>query len=305
MKNPIYDNESTFLDILADGKHSIALNDQKIELLTRGLTSCKPGDPVLVKLSGAVIDRKSKKGPFFFGLGISEQLSYPIISFSDPSLELNTELNICWYAGYEGCEDLTNRIALILDKIITMTGVRLIVFGGSGGGFASISITSLMKSKVSVLVWNPQTSISKYIEKSVSKYIKFAFPSISDSNLKDNYSKLDKTGVIHEITNKNIPKNVELIYMQNQSDWHYNSHCKPFFSGSKLESYPDIPCFKTSNTLLCIGNWGYGHIAPPKNLLKSFLYELSEGNGISGIIGVIKKDNSNYFARKLKVSLSA
>ncbi|WP_299195355.1 DUF6270 domain-containing protein [uncultured Amphritea sp.] len=290
-----YDAVTDGLD--CDGIHQILLEKElALDLYLQGIELLKGDikDPViLVGLSGAVSGRNGKKAPFFSGLGIAESLSMPIVSVSDPTLALDSELPLSWYAGNEITPDLPLRIANVLDRIAHKYSARLVVFGGSGGGYAGLMLATMMSCRATVCVWNPQTSISDYVPVFVAKYLTAAFPSMKmqvDAVLKDPISTqnekfkqlLEDSGVLHDVRGLNLQPQIDLVYLQNQSDWHVAKHTLPFLS-KKAWTRIGEAAFKDKESDqigLFFGDWGEGHAAPDKvtieNLLNLIINQLSK-----------------------------
>jgi hypothetical protein len=286
---------------ITDGVYSINYKEQSVSFRASGFD--ESANIILVSFSGAIVKREGKKPPFFFGTNTAKSLGLPLISFTDPVFELDDDINLGWYAGINGFEEFPNVVAYILDGLAEKNGFRFIVFGGSGGGYATISICSRMRSKAIAFVWNPQTVISNYSESVVLKYVEVAFPSVYAS-LKGKVSckkLIEETGVRNKIHADDVPDNIRLLYIQNYSDWHLNSHCKVFFSGKNMATACDAPVWKINNLVLGIGNWGNGHAAPNSiliNAILSFLTSCFEDDADLAEIFYIK-DVVEYFPSSL------
>src|SRR5690606_3996935 len=152
------------------------------------------------------------------GLGISNNIKVPLISFSDPTLRMSDGLGLAWYAGNFKNINVLSVMASLIERVSITAKMQPIIFGGSGGGFAAIGLAHLLKCKSKVLVWNPQTSIAEYDKVHVAKYLEVAFPDYSGQAF---YEFLDAKLPIHDLSYKTLPENVELLYLQNASDWHF------------------------------------------------------------------------------------
>ena len=167
-----------------------------------------------------------------------DQLNLPIISIADPSLALSGDIKLSWYAGSERSTDLPEMLAKILDHISLMLGAKLVLFGGSGGGYAALSVVQLMASKASVAVWNPQTSISKYNGRQVVNYITTCFPSAKIEN--DLYETLEHAGIRHDLntvySSQTPAVQHDILYIQNEGDSHHvTHHAAPFMRSLNVE----------------------------------------------------------------------
>lgn len=257
-------SQGQYLDILL----------QNFDALTARGVRC-----ILVALSGAVAERKGKMAPFFSGLGVAKSLGLPLIAIADPSLALDGELSLGWYAGNESRLDLPLRLADILDSYARRHGVELLVIGGSGGGFAALQLGALLKSPSQMVVWNPQTSISDYSRSHVIQYVRSAFPHLQvELEGQGLYQALQSAGIRHDLKNYSLRDNVRVLYLQNQTDWHIEKHAGPYFAGG---DYQRVGCCcwqeREARCVLSVGLWGDGHQAVPKELLLNVLRQLSEG----------------------------
>ena len=290
---------------IKNGVYSIISKENEINFLASGFN--KGAKTILVSFSGAIVNRQEKKPPFFFGLNTAKDLGLPLISFTDPVLELDDDINIGWYAGIDGFEKFPNLVANILDGLAEKKDFKFVIFGGSGGGYATISICSEMNSKAVAFVWNPQTIISDYLESVVLKYVQVGFPGIYAS-LKGKVSLkelVESTGIKNKIHADDVPKNIKLLYIQNVSDWHLKAHCEKFFSGKNMTKAHDIPVWNVENLVLGVGDWGNGHAAPNKILINIFLSFLTSCFEDEADLTKIfyTKDVLNYFPVSISESV--
>ncbi|MGL5902438.1 MAG: hypothetical protein ACRCZO_07080, partial [Cetobacterium sp.] len=251
-----------------DGVYHIKITEnQSLDILIHNFSNkslCK--SKILVGFSGAVSNRLDKCPPFFSGKGISESLNLPLVSFSDPTLELSEDLNLAWYAGNIKIKDLPKKISQILNYIANLYNSKLIIFGGSGGGFASIVQANFLKVPTRILVWNPQVNIDSYIKKAVDKYYDIAQ---IDKNFEDNW-------LLKNLNKLKIRENSEIIYMQNKSDWHYKLHYETYLQGMELEEIGEvIKINKKDRIYFYEGNWGEGHAPLPLEIVKRILKDMS------------------------------
>lgn len=262
-----------------NGLYHFKKGDGHVDFLLTGMEKIGASKAILVCFSGAVSSRSGMSAPFFAGVGVAKQLDVPVISVADPSLSSSHEIGLGWYSGHDGFADLPHYISKLLDSFAERTGSRLVLFGGSGGGFASMLTLGLLKTaNASAFVWNPQTSISRYNSIFVECYLKTAFPNQSFSNgLED---ALESTGVIHDLTTFTplLNSRHQILYIQNKSDWHTRTHAKPFlakFPSRQAKSEEVISC--NENLAYWEGSWGEGHAPPPKQIIVAALGHLLSG----------------------------
>ena len=262
---------------------------------------------VLVGFSGAVSNRQGKRAPFFSGLGISNSINLPIISISDLTLSLDTELPIGWYAGNEDIPDFPFIIANLLDNFAINLNAKLLLFGGSAGGFAALVQSTLLKADSIVVVWNPQTSIENYVKEFVEQYCSIAYSKKNNFDLqvkKNREVHQFVNNLIHNICNKPIGKNIKLLYLQNQDDWHVQKHYLPYIEDMDLVQYGNSTFIDyRGNKVFFLGNWGKGHIAPSNELVKKILTDIIEKDNVVLTAWMLDQGIDNMLTKSSKISV--
>lgn len=276
-----------------EGVLSVCGNHPPVDFLTIGLNSLAelPATDrvILVAFNGAVTHRQGKKAPFFSGAGIARATGLPLIAISDPTLALDGEIPLAWYAGNQWMPDFPRRLADVLHKIAARLNSRLLLFGGSGGGFAALQLASMIGSRATAFVWNPQTKISDYVAAVAGQYIATAFPEASDrvdSVLASPAAEipvklkvlLDELGVPYNV--QGTPDNGHgLLYIQNFTDWHLSKHAVPYMRHLELER-ADGAILRGGNPrhAVWIGQWGHGHEPAPKEVIIAALQGLARGD---------------------------
>jgi hypothetical protein len=188
----------------------------------------------------------------------------------------------------------------IINHIVDNSNATNVIFaGGSGGGFASLYYSRMIKNALAV-VWNPQTNILKYDKQHVANYGCQAFdidnhemvikelPFHIDTNLIDEYRK----GFSNSI-----------IFLQNDSDWHLEAHCTPFIldiDSEYVQSNSLTVKRIDERLLLSIGHWGNGHIPPPKDLLSDIFQAICDNNNLTNnqILDLVSKLNFRLYDKK-------
>lgn len=273
--------------------YHFAKDERHVDLLLSGMEKLKISPAVLVCFSGAITSRSGTSAPFFSGVSIARKLNVPVISVADPTLALSHQLTLGWYVGHHGFHDLPFRIAELLDAFAESTGARLILFGGSGGGFASLLVLSLLKTaNASAFVWNPQTSISKYAPPSVKRFLEIAFP--GTSSLGDLRNWLESTGVIHDLTSHDslLATTRTILYLQNKTDWHTGSHAVPFLLNFASGETKSAEVVVSGNLIYCEGNWGDGHVTPPERAIELALEQLLLGKAAFDVALALENDHA-------------
>lgn len=215
--------------------------------------SANPGAPLIVVFHGAAA--ADVRLPWLSGTGVTGDLSSSRLSISDPSLYLSPELNLSWFSGSRIQPDLITALARIIKKTAAATGApRVVLFGGSGGGFISLKLLEHLPQATAV-VMNPQTDIEKYHEKHVQRYIDLAWKGDRDL-LRSTVG----TAVFDSV--EVARDSAQVIYMQNANDFfHIKAHLTPF-----RERFGKTPGF-----LLLQDSWREGHTPPPKEIIRDTL----------------------------------
>lgn len=229
-----------------------------------------PGAPLVVFLDGNVPRATIAPLPYFSGFGVIPK-DWPVsmISVSDSSFALADDLTLAWYGGSEGMA-LQDLLVGILDRAITVARPsRVVFFGGSGGGFASLFHASFVRDSVA-LIWNPQTDIRAYSPAQVETYARVAFPT-DFQRLGDPVAVLDRNIVADVATRYGAPRN-DVIYLQNLSDGHVAGHLGPFLrkQGIALPTGP-FSGLVGERLFLHLAEWGKGHVPPPRDVLGPLL----------------------------------
>lgn len=198
--------------------------------------------------------------PVLSGLGISGGLEANRIFVSDPSLVLDDNLMLSWYAGNYQQPGLQQSLVHIFRKIVTsLSSGRTVFFGGSGGGFASLYFATYFRDSLA-LVFNPQTNIAKYSERAVRDFTSKSFNVPMQQNAPLNElpdSVVWDVCAIYERPQPNL-----VAYMQNSNDeTHLQHHLLPF--SENIHPATELLVLKEP--------WEKGHSPPPRNLLSKVL----------------------------------
>lgn len=248
-----------------------------LDILINGIERLKEKGSVLVVFGGAVSTREFSAAPYFYGFSLAEQLQIPLISISDPTLSLSDSIKLGWYLGYDGFSDLPKTIAGILDNFSDSFGAKLLICGGSGGGFASLRVSTHLETENACLfIWNPQTSVENYVEQFVDEYIKTAFPNaITVGSIA---SRLSAIGVGHDLSISAMQFRHQILYLQNHDDWHAEMHAHDFLQAMACNQRKGVNVLANgSGFAYCLSNFGIGHVPPPHKLISHALSGLAEG----------------------------
>ena len=277
---------------LRDGIYRFAVEKDTLDILVDGIKYFQPGGVVLVCFGGAVTQRALKPAPFFSGIGVSAKLGMPVLAIADPSLALSASLALGWYAGNEKCPDLPQKIADLLDAFATLYQSRFVVFGGSGGGFATISILKYLRTRSAAVVWNPQTSIARYHAGAVKNYLDLAFPALREQKVLSIPDRLKFRGVVDDLVDVCSIQDHSLLYLQNQSDkFHVEQHARPFTAACRAMRVSDTVFAGDEGSIFWFGNWGVGHAVPPASMILTVLKKLISSQDVREIALQLENEN--------------
>lgn len=201
--------------------------------------------------------------PVLTGLGISKNVDVNRIFISDPSLNLSESLNLAWFAGSSD-QPLQPILENIIDKFIHhhTASERIVFFGASGGGFASLYYSSRFQGSIAIAS-NPQTSIEKYVPAAVRKFSRVCF----DSEWPEPGARLPHSVVTDLTTIYSNPTGNSVVYIQNRGDTqHISHHLEPFLD--RLHPANDVK--------ILFGDWGPGHAPPDKDVLVGVLHAVED-----------------------------
>ncbi len=210
-------------------------------------------DVLIVVFHGAL--ELSTTLPIFPGANVARGLGVARLALTDPSLYLSPDLSLAWHAGNIHQPDLQVAYTQIIRKVASSAGAkRIVLFGSSGGGFASL-VQAAAFPGATALIANAQTDVLLYHQDHVQKYINIAWEGDRDA-----FMAAGSHSAIESIRKaQSFPR---VFYMQNSTDtFHIKSHLDPF-----VREFGQAPELK-----LLFGDWGEGHIAPPKELFHASL----------------------------------
>lgn len=147
-----------------------------------------------------------------------------LVSFADPTLQLDRSVLLAWYLGGPGWDPLDD-ISLVIRKAMGKCGAKRVVFiGGSGGGYAALRASSRFPGSMA-FVQSPQTRVGNYIPRVVSDYFKGIWPGWSKDDLLQAFP--DRFDMVKHYKSTQ-PQNF-VYYLQSANDEsHMRLHYNPF-----------------------------------------------------------------------------
>lgn len=255
-------------EALENGLHTIAISDLLLDFF---VVSRRPDAPLLCHLHGNAPPRSEEYLlPAITGWKVTEGLDASILAISDPCLLLDQKLELAWHAGTASVP-LQFVYELILNKVIkSLSPSRVIFWGGSGGGFASLYLSSRIAGSIA-FVWNPQTTILAYEESYVRQYAEVCFGEAGED-----VSEVFAGKIVSDISEVYPNEVNRVIWLQNKNDWHTEAHLLPFLKKTGLmEALPES-CSRWVNEriYLCLGEFSEGHQPPPKDMIRRMLVSI-------------------------------
>lgn len=274
-----------------DGLHSILAGRLPIDLLwvnrSRLLSDSQKVLPVF--FSGAVTARQGKPGPFFSGRGIAQKLDIAALCIADPSLALDSSLELAWYAG-SSLQATQSVVSALLSGIAERLGVELLMIGGSGGGFAALLYAGAVGGRASALVWNPQTDLLGYYRPAVRQYLRTCVPGL-DWNDDDTFVQarqaLSRAGIEPSIAASHAAGNRprRLLCLQNTGDgFHIRHHVGALISRLDVrEMGRGRYCDRALTMQFVFKQWGKGHDPLPKSMLTHLLRQMLDPHALPAL----------------------
>ncbi|MBU2357621.1 MAG: hypothetical protein KKB02_01605 [Alphaproteobacteria bacterium] len=227
---------------------------------------------LFVTFHGA-IDRKTREVPAFLGFFADLKGKAHQLNVSDPSMLVDGDFGMAWYAGHAGFPTQKILPALFRDLQAALGADRIVFMGSSGGGFAALFYGWHHPGSV-VLAANPQTDLTRYFERLIDPYRKRCWPALADNAALRDVVTTD-VGALYA---QSMPSTV--IYVQSALDrFHMYNHMGPFFAG--------LPFAKTDPMIILHADYfgTNGHAMDMQTLLpwvRAIL--LASGSGLQDIL---------------------
>lgn len=170
-----------------------------------------------------------KKPPYFSGWSWYSIFDDSFIAYADPIFFYDDEITLGWYVGDKN-QWYIETISTIIKKLTINQRIQnknILLYGSSGGGFASICLGTLIKES-KVLVNNTQFNILNYYDRHINNLLDF---------LKKEFEGLSETEILNKLNyrlntvelfkrEKYIPKIDYYLNIASKPD--IKRHCLPF-----------------------------------------------------------------------------
>lgn len=259
-----------------DAIHVIRLRDgSNLDFLIRGGIRNHDSSRALPVFFNGAVDRTKGQPPFFSGSSIASEIGTPVVAIADPTISPSNNLGIGWYTGHpnSGAQDaITQLLQSLSDRFL----LRLVLVGGSAGGFASLYYAARIGE--SAFVWNPQVDLLRYAPAHVREYLSVV---LSDGSWAEDIAAVmrDTPPIDYELAASELNSNriefrvrdtspiSRMLYLQNASDTHESSHARPL---RERENYSTIGSglHQSGTRIMAVGNFADSHRAPSREVIR-------------------------------------
>ena len=179
--------------------------------------------------SPGYLDRKTFAVPYFQRTSWLPELGGVGISLADPTLNLNEDLGVGWFAGTRRCHYLVE-VAEFLSRLLMELGIpneRTLFFGSSAGGFASIGFAAHLPGSFAFAV-NPQTDLLRFHALSeIANLTRYGFGGVSVMALEQHFhSRFNLAALLRQAGH--VPRSY--IWQNIHDGYHYDRHLVPFLA---------------------------------------------------------------------------
>lgn len=188
----------------------------------------KPETKKLYVFSPGYLERKKYQHPYYQRMSWLDSIDASGIIITDPTLSLHDDIGIAWFQGTKDkfAIPIIAKVIDIFRKSLMVENKKVLFYGSSAGGFASLMMSTLLKNSCCV-VNNPQTNVIMFREKIKSEMLERCYPNTNEQTIKEFF--INRLSAVRYFkANNSIPK---ILYIQNISDIeHYNNHLIPFLT---------------------------------------------------------------------------
>lgn len=201
----------------------------------------------------AAVSKTVKTVPVFSGRRVASDLNANLLMISDPTLKASIDLTIAYYAGSTIHPNLQSDLTEIIRSVTA--GARVVLFGGSGGGFPALEQSTRLPGST-VLLLNPLTHVNLIPRGSHAPYFQHAWRTAPPENPGD------VRFVNSVIDSFREPVDTQVVCLQNARDeFHVKHYWQPFIDAL----HPD-------NRVLTLGPaLGEGHTGPNKPSMRRLM----------------------------------
>lgn len=197
---------------LGNGLHTIEHDGRFVDLLIRD----RGAKTTLIVFHGN-LGSGQRTLPFLQGDKVSSTARLNLIACSDPSLELGA-LAGAWFLGDKEIGPLPEFLTPILQHAIDQLGSeKVILFGGSGGGFAAVNFARFFEGSTA-LAMNPRLNLLTRPRTNLDLYLEVCHDAASEASVDRIKSEFLTVNLANAL---NVEQNFDLLLLQNKNDRHY------------------------------------------------------------------------------------
>ncbi|ETF04721.1 hypothetical protein W822_04185 [Advenella kashmirensis W13003] len=176
----------------------------------------------------AAIDRANRVLPAFNRWTWAREGIFPghVLCIADPTLELHNKLQLGWFLGHKSSSAISDLAELITNFAKRKSIPKIVIYGSSAGGFASLALASDIKGSVAIAI-NAQTDILAYsMRKEVALIRKACFDDMPEREIRSSFG--DRVDM--SLKWKAIRES-SMIIVQNKLDrHHFSKHFMPLWN---------------------------------------------------------------------------
>lgn len=240
---------------LQTGLHSVMTNNRWFDFYYEA----RGADVTLVTFNAALPARVTTY-PRFSARPVAAELGVNYLGFADPAQGSAESLPTFWHLSTKRVDTLTLVPAVIQRLLEQHPDQRLVFFGSSAGGFAALNYSAMLPCSTA-LVMNPRVNVM-HNPKRFPKYAPVAHPGADRTRLARSLP-YDMAALYEQ------PHGNQVVYLQNLQDSNYYRHHYLHFKKA-VECRDDVR-FVT-------GNWGEGHVVPPREVWVTELRDLTQSH---------------------------
>lgn len=250
-QNDYADLESFLEAPVVHGLSTISYNQRVLDVLVNPSAGA---ETLIVSFHPAVTNENVTR-PYFVGAGVFRTLQAHKIYLADPTLELNDDLKLAWFAGNSEQRTVQDDLTRIIAHLVSSLGAKhVILIGTSGGGFAALHYSARIPGSLAFVV-NPQTDLLKYHRQHVMKYSKLAWNIHTFEKAQQALPQRIITSVVSQYA---AGPESSVLYLQSATDQHHIEHHM-----TPLLEHHAVP---TDIRVLLGHGWGPGHHPAPKEM---------------------------------------
>jgi pimeloyl-ACP methyl ester carboxylesterase len=227
-----------------------------------------PGSTTLFVMLNGAVDR-TKPLPVFARWNWGKVLGGHVLAVCDPTLYLADQLRLGWFVGNRSIDPMKALLRTV-ERVRMHLGIadaRVVFYGSSGGGFASM-VAAASRPVGRAIVVNPQTDITKYSLKSVERVAQVFASGWTAQRCRDEYPlRWNALEAIAEAGRRQ--HDLRIVYAQNLKDAvHHERHYIPFCAATGAPQAGGL----SSDGRMCTHVYSSpeGHGAEPPEIVRFF-----------------------------------